>query len=296
MITIITPTYNRANFLTTLYNSLKLQTCKTFEWIIIDDGSSDHTLSVVDSFFSEKKLNIMYIYQENKGKHFAINNAVQYVTTDLVFIVDSDDFLVSNAIGTIISDWDKHKEEVIGLSYLRKHRNGNVIGDVFEQDYDIQTFEKVRLIDQISGDKAEVWTRDVLYTHPFLEFIGENFFSEQHAYLSISGAGKMLFRNEAIYVTEYLENGLSNNIRILQWNNPYGALTNAIQAANPDYGFKQRLKSFILIIVFSLKSRTNLLRNLYIAEYGVYWLLLSPVGVAAYITYGFISRKTNVKN
>ncbi|MDL0414398.1 glycosyltransferase family A protein, partial [Clostridioides difficile] len=91
--TVFTPTYNRAHLLENLYNDLKAQTYdfNDFEWLIVDDGSSDSTKELVEKFISENKLNIRYIYKENGGKHTAINLGVKNADGELFFIVDSDD-------------------------------------------------------------------------------------------------------------------------------------------------------------------------------------------------------------
>ena len=73
MITVFTPTYNRGYIIKQLYDSLILQSYKDFEWLVIDDGSTDDTEELFKSFIAEQKLNIHYLKIENGGKHRAIN-------------------------------------------------------------------------------------------------------------------------------------------------------------------------------------------------------------------------------
>ena len=68
MITVFTPTYNRAHLLPQLYQSLLQQKTKDFEWLVVDDGSRDNTKELINSFMAEGRVNIRYIYQENGGK------------------------------------------------------------------------------------------------------------------------------------------------------------------------------------------------------------------------------------
>ena len=75
-LTVFTPTYNRGYTIHKCYESLKRQTYKNFEWVIIDDGSIDNTRQVVEKYIEDGKLNIQYISHENRGKHYAINEAV----------------------------------------------------------------------------------------------------------------------------------------------------------------------------------------------------------------------------
>ena len=106
-ITIFTPTYNRDYIIINLYKSLLIQTLKDFEWLIIDDGSTDNTELLVSSFIKDNKINIRYIKQQNGGKHRAINKALEEAKGELFFIVDSDDQLVDNAIERILYYFDQ---------------------------------------------------------------------------------------------------------------------------------------------------------------------------------------------
>ena len=112
MITVFTPTYNRGTLLNRLYQSLSAQSYKDFEWIIVDDGSSDDTALIVELLQSNHFSNdfpILYHKKENGGKHTAINVGVKKAQGDLFFIADSDDILPSNALLTIAKVWEQTK-------------------------------------------------------------------------------------------------------------------------------------------------------------------------------------------
>ncbi|MGN1053427.1 MAG: glycosyltransferase family A protein, partial [Candidatus Scatosoma sp.] len=94
MITVFTPTYNRGYIIHKLYASLLNQTDKNFEWLVIDDGSTDDTERYFTRLLKQKNpFTVRYIKQENGGKHRAINRGVAAATGEIFFIVDSDDFL-----------------------------------------------------------------------------------------------------------------------------------------------------------------------------------------------------------
>ena len=106
LVTIVTPTYNRADKLSLLYESLCNHTSKDFIWLCIDDGSTDNTQDLISTYIHEQKdsespFSIQYIKKENGGKHSALNVAFKKVQTELLFIVDSDDVLIPDAINTI---------------------------------------------------------------------------------------------------------------------------------------------------------------------------------------------------
>ena len=81
-LTILTPTYNRGGELSQLYDSLKNQTCKDFEWVIVDDGSKDNTHEVVKAWLSDSDFPIRYFFKENGGKHTALNYADNRIRID----------------------------------------------------------------------------------------------------------------------------------------------------------------------------------------------------------------------
>lgn len=100
-LTIFTPTYNRKQLLQRLYSSLCAQDCNDFEWLVVDDGSTDGTDSVISNFITEGKISISFLRKENGGKHTAHNVALKYAQGDYFFTVDSDDWLLKNSVSKI---------------------------------------------------------------------------------------------------------------------------------------------------------------------------------------------------
>ena len=106
-VTVFTPTYNRAYIIENLYRSLQRQTCRDFEWLIVDDGSSDNTEEVIKGWQQEENdFPIRYYKKENGGKCKAINYGVDLAEGLLFFNVDSDDYLTNDAIEKVIS-WEE---------------------------------------------------------------------------------------------------------------------------------------------------------------------------------------------
>ena len=100
IITIFTPVYNRAGLLPRLFDSLKRQTCQKFEWIAIDDGSTDNTLEVLQELRTRggAEFSVTVIHTENGGKHRAINRAVREAHGEYFTCLDSDDYLIPQAV------------------------------------------------------------------------------------------------------------------------------------------------------------------------------------------------------
>ncbi|MGL4992017.1 MAG: glycosyltransferase family 2 protein [Sarcina sp.] len=224
-ISVVTPTYNRNFCIENLYYSLKKQTYVDFEWMIIDDGSTDDTKEKILSFKNENQIKIKYYYQENQGKFSAINKAIELASGDLFFIVDSDDYLSNDALEKIVK-WSKDIYEdnnFIGIAGLKAYKNRDTIGTSHKEAYLDATSAEYRYKYKIKGDKAEVFFTKRLknYKFPKIENI-KNFQTEAILFNQMSmDKKKIRWFNEIIYFTEYLDDGLSKNIlehKYKNWN------------------------------------------------------------------------------
>ncbi len=227
MITIFTPTYNRAYIIGKLYDSLKSQTVKDFEWLVINDGGSDDTSGLFARFMSEDNgFDIVYREIPNGGKHRAINKAVRLARGEAFFTVDSDDWLLPDAVEKAIS-WFGTIADLPGyaaVSGLKGYAKDDPIGGygTFEGEYVDATYlerDKYNLM----YDKAEVYKTEVLKNYPFPEFEGENFITEATVWNMIGRDGlKIRWYNEVISLGEYLEDGLTRNANNRILANPLG--------------------------------------------------------------------------
>ena len=105
LFTIFTPTFNRAHTLHRVYNSIKKQTLKDYEWLIIDDGSTDNTKSLISKWNNENDFSIIYKYKKNQGKHLAINDGVKIANGRFFLIADSDDSFPKDSLKTMYDFW-----------------------------------------------------------------------------------------------------------------------------------------------------------------------------------------------
>lgn len=226
-ITIFTPTYNRRDLIEHLYQSLLLQTQKCFEWVVVDDGSTDNT----DSFFSElqateQPFSIRYVKQQNGGKHRAINKGVSIAKGELFFIVDSDDTLLPQAVEKI-RQWDAtldNSHKWAGFSGLKGFSTNKVVGQCNQSLNYVDAKNNEREKFHLEGDKAEVYFTEVLRKYPFPEIPGEKFISEEIVWNAIARDGYYLrWFNEIIYICDYLDGGLTKD-NSKERNNPEGCL------------------------------------------------------------------------
>ena len=267
VVTVVTPTYNRAKELNDLYQSLILQTAKDFTWLIIDDGSEDNTQDIVTAWITESKIRIDYKKKNNGGKHTALNYSYRFVTSPLIFIVDSDDHLTPNAISTIIEKYNLYKDEsdLCGFSFLRGKPDGGYLSSSGVPKDDLkESYVECRINRKIGGDMAEVWFTHCLKEYPFPEFEGEKFLGEDVVWIRMSEKYKLRFYNEVIYISDYLATGLTNNRRKYNIASPKGCVVRAEAFLKSDAIFSQKIKSMVQYIVygkFAGYSTSNLIRK-----------------------------------
>ncbi len=235
-ITIFTPTYNRAYILNKLYESLCNQKYRDFEWLIVDDGSTDNTKELIKGYIKEKRINIKYFYQENSGKHIAINNGVQNAQGDIFFIVDSDDYLCESALLNIKNCFDKlnNNNKIAGIGGLRIHEDGTIIGKTFskrKQFIDSSSIDRRKY--NILGDKAECFYTNILKNYKFPKIEGEKFISEAYIWNKIAQDGYLIrWYNIPFIVCEYIDDGLTKNRKKIVENNPKGHLIYILDLIN----------------------------------------------------------------
>jgi glycosyltransferase involved in cell wall biosynthesis len=212
-ITIFTPTYNRCATLPRLYASLQEQSSKNFEWLIIDDGSTDGTAELVAEWQrTNAEFPIVYRWKPNGGKHTAHNLSLTLARGRYFAIMDSDDWYAPDGIKVLKDHWDRLGEDYVNYSNVEglcAHPDGSLIGsryptDIFDSDNFSITYQRDK-----SGDTAGMYRLDVLKEFPFPN--DENtFITEGLIWNRIANQYKTRFINVIIGFKEYLQIGLTN--------------------------------------------------------------------------------------
>lgn len=223
LLTIFTPTYNRAHTLTRLYESLTRQSDFDFEWIVVDDGSTDNTESLIAGFAEKNnKFPIIYYKQPNGGKHRAINRGVKLAHGEWFFIVDSDDYLTDDAIA-VIKPYLKEVTplaDFAGVVFNRIYHNGETIGAKCNYDVLDSDFISYRMKLKVSGDKADIIRTSILKKYPFPDYPDEKFCTEGLVWFRMAQCYKARYINKGIYLCEYLPFGLTDTYDRIMMDSP----------------------------------------------------------------------------
>lgn len=247
IISVLTPTFNRESRLRILYNSLIEQKKQNFVWVVVDDGSTDNTAITIQNFIKEDIIPIIYIYKKNGGKHTAINLGVDNINTLLTIIVDSDDCLLPYATQIIEDSFYKYKnfENIAFFAFQRCNKDGNKLVELASQETK-GNYIDLRIKGRVYGDMAEVFYTKVLIENKFPTFPNEKFLSEDVLWIEISKQYDAVFIDESIYECEYLEDGLTDNDKIMKINSPLGSMLRGKQLMYKKCGIINMFKGIII--------------------------------------------------
>ena len=273
MITVLTPSYNRGDLLKNLYQSLRDQIFDDFEWIIVDDGSTDSTSEIITHFKEDKKIAIKYIKQSNGGKHTAINAGVKISTGELIIIVDSDDTLPKDSLLIINNQYLKIRVDttVGGVCGLMAHHDNIVIGNCNLLPQGNISSIDMRFKYGFLGDVCEVFKTDVLREFPFPEIYNEKFCPEDLVWNRIARKYTLYFFNQVVYYRDYLDGGLTSKIVKIRC---YGEMLDL------DIPIKSKIKAAINYWRFYLCIKNKSKAEKKIAPL---WICLLPVGLIFHI-------------
>lgn len=224
VLTILTPAYNRKNLLGRLYESLANQDVSTdlFNWLIVDDGSTDGTDLYIKSLSSGSSFQMKYLYRQNGGKHRAINGAVASLVSDWVMIVDSDDWLLDNGINKALKLIAQAEKRGDCKAILAPHH--------FRNKKQVKAFKSacgISFKDWIQNhnfyDACHIIDVSILKRFPYPEFSGENFMAESSLYARACKKGGIWLVDVCLTIAEYQEGGLSAQSLSLRMKCPRGA-------------------------------------------------------------------------
>ena len=287
-LSIITPTYNRAALLPDAFRSLTEQTDLDFEWIVIDDGSTDETESLVRSFHAD--FPILFHKQENGGKHTALNTAHSYIHGQYVLILDSDDRLVPTAVEQVKTAWARYQaDENIGIVTFLKGEAENKPTCIAPDEgipVDIMRYRRRCFSGQ---DCCEVIRAELFLKFPFPVFMGERFLSEGALWNRVSFTHRCVYVNRVIYLCEYHPYGLTKSGRILRVQNPCGGMYTANLNMHQKNFFSRRVKNGLLFTCYGFFAGESPAQMLQHSDHKLLSAACMPFG---WMLYRYWKKKT----
>ncbi len=219
-LTIFTPTYNRKELLKRAYESLLKQSLKDFVWLIVDDGSTDDTKSVVQQWIAEKKITIRYEYVQNGGKMRAHNRGVALCETEWFLCLDSDDMLVESAVEDIYACADKIREDRV--AGIVAHKGKDAVHTLYDTEFPVTGYSTLYglYLKGFHGETTLVFKTAVLRSFPFPQIEGEKYVPEDYVYDKIDKEHVLYILPKILTVCELVSSGYTDSLKRLKDENP----------------------------------------------------------------------------
>lgn len=302
-ISIISPSYNKGKTIKRLYESLVRQTNYDFEWIIINDGSTDNTTEIIKSFKMDL-FPIRFFDKENEGLNRTYNRGVKLAQGEYILRVDPDDYLTEDAIEQFL----KYKpqidadETLCGMAFLTKYSNGNIVGYHPFKDVKRTNFADYRLIYNGKGDRTEPIKTKIGLQYLMPEIEGEKFCREYPMWYGIAEKYDALYIPYPIYIREYSENSISANPVKNLSKNPKGTMIGYMKTLHiledrrkKGYNVtKEILRTSVNLYRFGLYAKKELKENLKTIPFRIKIMSFVPGIVFHYIDILFPNLINNI--
>lgn len=285
LLTVFTPTYNRAHTLGRTYESLCRQTCQDFEWLVIDDGSTDQTKELVEGFIAEGKIPVRYIYKENGGLYTGYNTAYAHIETELNVCIDSDDFMPDDAVEIIQREWTKRGSDkycgLCGLDFDLKKKQplGGWFPEGMSECY-LPYFLSKSL--HVGDSKQVMRTALMKEVAPQVGFEGEKNFNPYYMLAQVGDRLPILLVNENLCWVDYQDgDSMSAAIWKQYFNSPRSfAKLRRLNMSLQHNTFSYKVKSAIHYVSECLIARDKAWLSQ--SPQKLMTLVVSPLGLALY--------------
>lgn len=292
--TVFTPTFNRAHTLHRVYGGLAGQTFRDFEWLIIDDGSTDGTRRLVEAWQAEADFPVRYFHKPNGGLHTAWNMGIDLALGRFFLFHGSDDSCTPDALQAFNDAWEDidpaRRSEFTGVCCLCSDADGRIVGDRFPQDVFDSDSNALRFKYHVQGEKWGFHRIEVAREFRFPELPGVRYVPESLVWGRIADHYMERFINKALRVYHEDDTDMDRLTLTPIWMNSNG---NALAAQAV---LEERLRWFRYDPKFFLKAAANFSRSSWHAEMGVVgqfhtlsglaahalWLAMLPVGWVLY--------------
>lgn len=287
--TVFTPTYNRAHLLRRAYESLAKQTFRDFEWLVVDDGSTDDTQSLMQELQARASFPVRCVRQANAGKCAATNRAAKQARGRFFAFLDSDDEYLPTALESLKRNWDtipdQDKHKFSAVTGHTQDLDGNLVGTRFPHDPTDSNSLEIRFRHGVRGEKSGFHRTEVLKEFPFDTFENEISVPDSLVHHRIALKYKTRYVNEVIRVYHDTPDSWVDNVVRLRAKNCQGWLLYYHEFIASPYPLPmfERIKGYANYVRTAFHSRMRILDQLRDVPSTWLWVASFPVGLAAYV-------------
>jgi glycosyltransferase involved in cell wall biosynthesis len=290
MFTVFIPTYNRAYCLPRALQSVAESDCQDLEVVVIDDGSTDDTRTVVAEWQRRAQFTLRYYFQENAGKANAHNRAVAEAKGYFFLTLDSDDSLLSGALSGVLAEWarvpEAQRETLSGIAGLLLEEDGSVSGTAYPQERVDSDYLEIHSLGYVHGDKREATRTSVLREFPYPSIPGERHVRDNLIFRRMAHRYKTRFVNLPLVVGRREADGITANIRRYRAQNPRGMRIAFLEEVTLHDAYAdpaQLHRNHVRYVRFSLHSGVGLVRQAREVKHRWKWLAALPEGFGSWL-------------
>lgn len=286
-VSVLTSTYEREATLPRLYESLCQQSFRDFEWVVVDDGSSDGSGELIRGWAGEADFPIVYHWQENQGMGIGRNRAVERASGEYCALIDSDDWYLPHALERMVATWSaipaERQKDFANVEGLRVDEEGELVLDRYPADIFDSNYFELRALHGIEGDSVGMYRREVLSAYPFPEDLGWHV-TPAITWNRIARRYGTRFVNEIWAGTDYQPGGLSSHDTALRlrFRSAQLAYWSEYAAMPKPMKWKNRLRANANYVRYSLLCRVGLRKLLGRMPDRVWTPLGAMLGVALF--------------
>jgi glycosyltransferase involved in cell wall biosynthesis len=299
--TVFTPTFNRGRVLHRAYESLRGQTFRDFEWLVVDNASTDGTEELIARWMAEADFSIRYLRNEaNIGRQGSWARAIAEARGELFTELRSADGLVPNALERLIHHWEsipaRERPRYSAVSALAMDEHGKLVGTRFPADVLDSDSIELRLRHKVRGDKWGFQRTDVLRQQHIAQIPGYvGAIAEAIVWRSIARQYRTRYVNELLRI--YWQDqppGLSRPT--VGWTNAPGRVVEAEDRLNHDLGwlptapftFYREAVAYVCSSLHAGRGLRGQIHALKPTPARVLWLAGLVPGVAAYLVQRYL--------
>lgn len=290
MFTLFIPSFNRAHSIGKTLASVNESTFRNFEVIIIDDGSTDHTLEIVEYWREKVDFPFSYIFQENSGKMQAHNRALSHARGFLFMTLDAGDLLLPTALELLKLAWEEipsqDKVNIAGISALCLREDGALSGKKYPERVANNNYLSLVSRNPLSGEKRQAIRTTVMKQYPYPLIPGEKHIRPDLILKRMAHHYQLHFINVPVQVNKREADGITANIRNYRLNNPKSFklyFLEEITVNKSYYNWRKLYSDHWRYVQYSLHSGIGLKHQFNEVHNMLLWLLSIPEGVLKWV-------------
>jgi glycosyltransferase involved in cell wall biosynthesis len=292
---IITPCFNSAQTIQHVFESLSALNNNNFEWVVINDASTDNTENFIDQFLSDASFDISYFgLEKNKMATYCYHLGIEQAVGKFLIFLDHDDQIKPYALDRFLEHWDSlpqsQRENIAGMIALCEDENGKIVGTKFPRSPDINSFFSLMFDEGVRGEKFFCYKTTVMKENNFQ--LVDRYVPESNVMWKISSKYNTLFFNEALRIYNQPQEEGSNLSNLSSFEYPLGFRLNYLDLLN-DFVIPLRARPYLLLAflfnfsVYSRASNVSLKACMIDLRSPLHQLLLFPIYMVAMMLHMF---------